>query len=235
MFVLGIAGLNIEIINKYNYVKDMCRDYIVDDNNNIDFSVEVSEADIVKEQSTARIACSEEYCESICIYRSISGKLINYNAFLLHGACIEYHGNVYVFLAKSGIGKSTHIRLWKKVYGDEVHIINGDKPIIRKAKDGFYVYGTPWCGKEGWNINTSAPLKAFCFIERGADNIINKMPASTVMKRLANQIIMPKEMNEVIPYLDMMDNLIRETDCYLLQCNMEEEAAKVACKCICQC
>lgn len=227
MFSIKIADLIICIYNHYSYVENMCKNYITTDTN-IDFHVEVSQDDILKEQTNAAIPCTLDYCESICVYRAISDKLIHYDAFLMHGACIEYHGKAYAFCAKSGTGKSTHLCLWKKVYGEDVHIINGDKPILRLRDGIFFVYGTPWCGKEGWNMNTSAPLKALCFLERDTTNTIEPIHSSQVMQRLGHQILMPKAAEQMEHYLDMMDVLIRQTSCYLLHCNMEEEAARVA-------
>lgn len=214
MFSIKIADLVICIHNRYSYVENMCRDYITDDCN-INFDIEISDEDIRTEQENADVPCSLDYCESICVYRSISNQLIQYDAFLLHGACIEYRGDVYAFCAKSGVGKSTHLTLWKELYGEDVHIINGDKPIIRKRDGQFYVYGTPWAGKEGWNINTCAPLKALCFLERGATNSIESLPGSQVMSRLGHQILMPKSTPHMLHYLDMMDDLIRNISCYV--------------------
>ena len=232
MFCIRIADLNIEINNQYEYVEKMCRDYIVgaDTYTSADMYIEVTDEDIEKEKGESEAAFSSGYCESICIYREISMRLIDYDAFLVHGACIQYEDDAYIFLAKSGTGKSTHIRLWKKVYKDAVRVINGDKPIIRFCDGRFMIYGTPWCGKEGWNTNTRAPLKALCFIERGQDNTIEVMEDSDVMSRLCHQILMPKDKSKLIKYLDMMDKLIRETDSYVLHCNMDEDAAKVACE-----
>lgn len=77
-------------------------------------------------------------------------------------------------------------------------------------------------------MNTSAPLKALCFLERDTTNTIEPIHSSQVMQRLGHQILMPKAAEQMEHYLDMMDVLIRQTSCYLLHCNMEEEAARVA-------
>ncbi|MDE6635021.1 MAG: hypothetical protein K2K09_00240 [Lachnospiraceae bacterium] len=227
MFSIKIAGITVCIHNRYPYVEDMCCDYVTEDSDTC-FHVEVTPGDIAREQAEADVPCTPSYCESICIYRAISRRLIDYDSFLMHGACIEYRGDVYVFCAKSGVGKSTHLSLWKKVFGDAAHIINGDKPILRKHNGIYYVYGTPWCGKEGWNMNTSAPLKALCFLERGIENTIEPVAASMVMHRMCHQVLFPKSPEQMTRYLDMMDDFIQHTPCYLLHCNMEEEAAKIA-------
>ena len=231
MLCIKMADLMIEIHNHYDYVEKMCADYRVEGGNKADLVIEVTEEAVLKEQQDASIPCSLEYCESICIYREISKKLIQYQGFLMHGACIEIEGEVYVFCAKSGTGKSTHLALWKKHFGEKARIINGDKPIIRwfpgREKE-FVVYGTPWCGKEEWNINTSGNMKAICFLERGEKNEIHPIPGKEAIKRLGHQILMPKAPHEMISFLDMIDVLLKTTPCYLLSCNMEVEAAVVA-------
>ena len=236
MFRIKMADLLIEIQNHYKYVENMCKDYLAEaESGPVNLVVEVTEEAIMKEQREASVPCTKDYCESICIYREISKHLISYDGFLMHGACIEMDGDVYVFCAKSGTGKSTHLALWKKHFGEKARIINGDKPILRwfgseanKDISNFVVYGTPWCGKEGWNINTSGSLKAICFLERGEKNEIHPIRSDETIKRLGHQILMPKTPYEMTKYLDMIDVLIRNTPCYLLSCNMEEEAAVVA-------
>ena len=163
MFTIEIAGLTIGIEHKYSWVKKQCKDYIVQSQPN--FTVSVSQDDIEKESIASSGAFSPAYCESVCIYRAICMKLPEYDAFLLHSAVVEVDGNAYAFVAPSGTGKSTHVALWCDYFGNRARVINGDKPIVRLSNDGrVYVYGTPWCGKEGYNINTYAPLKAICFI-----------------------------------------------------------------------
>ena len=107
-------------------------------------------------------------------------------------------------------------------------MINGDKPIIRWIGGTIQVYGTPWCGKEGWNVNTSAPLKAICFLERGHVNKIRKLPSQEVMKALVHQIIMPKQADLLSSYLELIDHMVTSIPCYHLHCNRELEAAQVA-------
>ncbi len=229
MISIKMADLTIGIHNRYPFVKDMCKDYLCRENpDSIDFEIQIHSRDIKKEQELAEVPCTPGYCESICVYREISRHLIRFDGFLLHGACIELDGKTCIFCAKSGTGKSTHLRLWNELFGSRAHIINGDKPIIRQKGNRYLVYGTPWCGKEGWNINTSAPLTSLCFLERGEINTIRPLPPYEIMPRLVHQIIMPTDRAETIQYLDFLDKMLRNIPCYLLTCNMEKEAAEVA-------
>jgi hypothetical protein len=141
---------------------------------------------------------------------------------------IEYEGKGYAFAAKSGTGKSTHISLWKKVFGDTVRIINGDKPIIRYVDGKFFAYGTPWCGKEGFGVNDRVPLKALCFIDRAEENSIIRLAPEYALNRIFGQILMPEDAENLDALFSLLDDTLRNIPCYRLRCNMEPEAAAVS-------
>lgn len=231
MFYIRIADLNVRIDNKYEYVFRLCRDYIIEDVENVDIICQVSEEDIDKELSIAEGEHSRGYCESICIYRYICRLLpLKYNAYLFHSAVIEYKGQGYAFSAKSGTGKSTHISLWRKHFGEDVHIVNGDKPIFRFIDGKLYAYGTPWCGKEGWQNNAKVKLGSLCFIERSHENRIRRIPADKALMLMFHQILTPSDIETVDTLFPLLDKTLRDIPCYLLGCNISEEAAEVAYK-----
>lgn len=229
MFTIKIAGLNISIDNKHPGDERMCRDYIVDvPQSECDMSVAASEDDVAREITMAQGSVSRGYAENLCIYREICSRLPEFDAFLFHAAVVKVDGVAYAFTAKSGTGKTTHITLWKKLLGDRVEVINGDKPIVRFHDGVPYVYGTPWCGKEGYNKNTRAPLAALCFVERAEENRIAPFGGRQMLSRLMGQILMPRRADEIIRLTSLLDRLVRTVPCYLLGCNMDIEAARVA-------
>lgn len=231
LFKIKLADMVIEIHHAYPFVKKMCKDYIFDDTaanmaEDVVFAVEVSENDIEKEQKNGSFSAG--YCESVCIYREIVKKLPKYGAFFLHASVVEVDGFAYGFSAKSGTGKSTHTSLWLEHFGDAARIINGDKPLLRFKDDCLYVYGTPWCGKEGYNINTSSPLKALCFLERGTQNSIRRLSDSEVVARIFHQVIMPQGMQETDSFFKLIDRMVRELPMWLLSCTISDEAVVTA-------
>lgn len=117
--------------------------------------------------------------------------------------------------------------MWTERYAD-ARIINGDKPLIRFFDDKPYIYGTPWCGKENFNINTKAPLKALCFIERAETNTINIISKKDAVSRIFNQLLIPENSERLNKLLDLVERLIESVPTYLLKCNMELSAAEVA-------
>ena len=229
MLYIKIADLKIKIENKYDYVRWLCKDYVIDECEDYDLCVSVSESMIDNEISMAEGEVSRGYAEGVCIYREICYQLpTKFNSYLLHSALIEYEGKGYAFTAKSGTGKSTHIALWQKAFGDKVRIVNGDKPIVRYKDGEFIAYGTPWCGKEGFAINGSVPLKALCFIERSATNSIEPMSASDAVLRVFHQVLTPKDTETLDALFPLLDLTLKQVPCYLLKCNMDVEAAVVA-------
>lgn len=242
MFKIKIADFVIEIDNKYDFIRNLCSKYVYEGDEK-DFSASCTEDDITNEEIVAKddeevhnslCKLSENmrrgYLESICIYRNICLQLPERNAFVMHAATIEVDGQAYAFTAKSGTGKSTHISLWKELLGDKVQIVNGDKPIVRLIDGVFYAYGTPWCGKEGWNRNVRAPLKGLCFVERATENTINKLPLPNAASRIMKQILIPKDALGAINTFELVDKMLNNVNCWLLGCNISIEAAEIAYK-----
>lgn len=229
MFYIRIADIDVCIENKYDYVYKLCADYIIAPASEPQMTVSVSEKDIDNEISVALTEVTRGYAEGVCVYRAICKRLpTEFGAYLFHSAVIEYGGEGYAFSAKSGTGKSTHISLWRKHFGADVHIVNGDKPIMRFVDGRLYAYGTPWCGKEGWQKNTRAPIKALCFLERAENNSIRRLGVDEALTRIFHQILTPSDIETVDALFPLLDRTLREVPCYLLGCNMSEQAAEVA-------
>ena len=229
MFTIKIADINVCTNNKYDYVRNLCADYVVENIDTPELTINVTDEEIFAEKAMAETNVSEGYAEGICIYRKICKQLpARFNAYLFHSAVIEYEGNGYAFSAKSGTGKSTHIRLWRKHFGEKVHVVNGDKPIMRFIENDLMAYGTPWCGKEGYQNNTSVAIKAICFIERSQVNSIRRITPDEAIGRIFHQILTPNDLASVDALFPLLDRTLTQVPCYVLQCNISEEAAEVA-------
>ena len=226
MFKIKMAELVIEIDNKYDFIKKQCKNYICESNES-DLTISVNRKEIQKEANGTWFY-NKGYCESLAVYRKIALKLPLYDGMLFHGAAVALDGEAYLFLAKSGTGKTTHVSLWKKVFGERAEIINGDKPIVRKINSIWQVCGTPWCGKEGFSSNKTVPLKAICFLERGTENEIKPIEISEITKNLFNRLLIPKDKESSDSFFELINNLIDNISFYHLKCNMEADAAVIS-------
>lgn len=228
--ICKIADCYIDIHTLYPSTERFCAAYACADAERVDFSVEMCEADIDSEAARDLEGRSfpRPYFEQLALCRKICAELLSRGAFLMHCAVIEYEGRGYAFAAPSGTGKTTHIRLWQELFGkDRVTIVNGDKPILRCADGKIYAYGTPWCGKEGYQTNTRVPLHALCFLERAEHNHICRLSDTEAMPRLFVQLMIV-DSTDLARQMELMDQLVTLVPMYKLDCNMDIEAAKVA-------
>ncbi|MBQ7661526.1 MAG: hypothetical protein IJS44_05680 [Clostridia bacterium] len=201
-----------------------------------DFTITVTQGDIDREfeffdpdHTRDRTAHKNiALVELNALHRKINNMILQYGAFVMHGVLIEYEGKGYLFTAKSGTGKTTHMLLWQKAFGKEnVHVINGDKPIFRLTEDGIYGYGTPWCGKEHYHTASSVKLAGILLLRRGAENHFKKIPVEEAVPFLLGQIEVENSA-DLQKQLEYLDRMLAAVPVYCMQCNMDVSAAETA-------
>lgn len=225
MFLIRLAELTVAIDHQYDYIQSMCKDYVVQ-TGAVDFSVSVTEQDILAEGNVAEFFPG--YLESLAIYRKIAERLPDYDGFLMHGVLLEIEGTGITFLAKSGVGKTTHAKLWQEFLGGKAAIINGDKPLVRLENGQVMAFGTPWAGKENLQINRSTALNKICFIERAETNICRRIGPAEGLMRLIPQVYRSKSEAGRHKTLDLLSNLAGQASFYVMECNTDISAALVA-------
>ena len=145
--IYKIADKRIEIISLYEKVHNYCKDYR--DEGIPDFTVITTQADIDHERERSVRADisqepSDDYLEELAVYRKIAERMPMYDTFLLHGSAVAVDGMCYLFTARSGTGKSTHTKLWRRMLGSRAVMVNDDKPLLRVEENGVTVFGTPY-------------------------------------------------------------------------------------------
>lgn len=222
-----IADFLFEIEPRYPLLASVCEKYLDTTEKTPDCTVCVTDEDIAAVTALPE-GYSEAYGESLSACRAVCDYATAQGALMLHAAVIEVDGKAYAFCAPSGTGKSTHISLWRRRFGTRVQIINGDKPLLREKDGIFTVYGTPWCGKEGWNRNVSAPLAGVCFLERATENSIERIAPDAAIEPIFRQLLKPKDAASVMQTMHLADLLLSTVPVYKLGCNISEEAAEIA-------
>lgn len=221
------AELGIEIRYTSDGIKNKCARYVGD----------FADPDIIVAPDSRHIRTAKRFIpaenaeelEFAAILCALHEKLIERTACVFHAAVVSVDGNGYAFAAKSGIGKTTHIELWKKKLGDRCKIVNGDKPIITFKDGRAYASGSPWCGKEGYSENITVPLKGICFLERAETPSIRRIFSGEITDRLFYQLSVPAPSTGLTAKaLKTADMLIKSVDFYLLSCNISDAAAEIA-------
>lgn len=149
----------------------------------------------------------------------------------MHSSVTVNDGKGYMFLGKSGTGKSTHSSLWlKHIPGSE--LLNDDNPIIRVGEDGVTrVYGSPWSGKTPCYRNAEAPVGAIVRINQAKENIITRysvLEAYASVYSSCSGFKADRKMSDGLHRT--LEHIALNVPCYKLDCRPDEEAAVVCSK-----
>lgn len=234
---LYIADRVVKVNHLYPELQDCCKEYVTDAKK-IDCEVDITQNSIDYEKDISiRVAelegretpnYSDGVHEIAAANRLIAKKLMEYDTLLMHGVAIAVDHRAYIFTAKSGVGKTTHISFWKEMLKERAVIINGDKPFIRLTDEGARVYGSPWCGKEGFNTNCSEALDSICILKRGEENSIREIGFHEAFPILMSQIYRTHEQSDNINTIKLIERLGNMIKFYELYCRPDLEAAKLA-------
>ncbi len=234
MFTIEIAGILIEIDNRYDVIENRCKDYIVMPDRKPDISVKTTD-----ELMAATLAvCSEEDLEQysmgdleyFSMHEQIYPCLPRFDAAWMHACVVEVDGQGYAFTAPSGYGKTTQAMLWLKYFGSRARIINGDNPIIRFIDGKWSACGTPFGGSEGYQCNVHVPLKGICFLNRSEHNAIVQMDSTMAFSQMIqlnqlHEMLSPENME---PMMKIWEKIAGDIPFYQLYCNQSPEAVKIA-------
>lgn len=224
------ANLSIDMHCHYSTMQRRALKYQVSESDTVDIRLSASSEQmerLIREQPQL----TAEEAEQILLGNQFSSQLLAYHGLVLHASAISYQGKGILFSANSGVGKSTHTRLWQKVYGTaQVPIINDDKPAIRyeESSHNFMVYGTPFSGNSEENANLCCPLHSIVFLEQSPNNQIRPLPPSESLPRMLLQTLRPKQNVAYMEHLlSTLDEILTQTPVYLLQCNMDRSAVEL--------
>lgn len=146
---------------------------------------------------------------------------------LFHSSVVSYGGRGYMFLGKSGTGKSTHSSLWlKHIAGTE--LVNDDNPVVRRMADGFYVFGSPWSGKTPCYRNVCYPIGAVVQLSQAPYNKIRRLRSLEAYAALVPSISGKRWDRSVAEGLHQTEDLMAgQVPVWHLECLPDEDAARV--------
>ncbi len=226
MTTIKIGDMPIAVDNRFDLFPAVAREYLTTEEPL--FTVAVDDADIEEEREISRCDYEPDYYESIIAYRKIAERLPEYSAFVFHGCAVIIGGKAYIFTAKSGVGKTTHMRLWLSEFSD-VEVLNGDKPTLMIRGGISYVCGTPWRGKEGYGKNDICELGGIVFLSRGEENRASTIAVTDAVSKFCEQVYLPKKSRTaLVKTLRLADEVIRSVKLVSLECNMSPEAAHIS-------
>jgi len=150
---------------------------------------------------------------------------VSKETLLFHASVIKHGGKGYLFLGKSGIGKSTHSRLWLK-YIEGCELLNDDNPVVRLVNGKPWVYGTPWSGKTPCYKNEGVPVSGLVRLWQAPVNEIERLPvlqAYAVLLSSVSNMRWEKECADDVHAI--LSKMILEVPVFLLRNRLEQDAA----------
>ncbi len=243
--VYKLADVPVLITSLYDEVHKMCAQYSSTDAPQLHFvtTAEDIEAEGRKsdeerhQEGLPEYHFPAPYLETLAVYRKLATELTSKGILLIHGSVIAVDEEGFLFTAKSGTGKSTHVRLWRELFGERAMMVNDDKPLIKVRSENPHsslnmnypvVFGTPWDGKHHLSTNICVPLKAIVHLERGEENHIEPLSPAEMLPVLLQQTFRPQSAIGTMQVLQLLDALSQEARFYRLHCNMQPEAARIA-------
>jgi len=146
---------------------------------------------------------------------------------LFHSSVVSYQGKAYMFLGKSGTGKSTHSQLWLK-YIDGTELVNDDNPVVRIIDGEARVYGSPWSGKTPCYRNVDYPIGGIVKLKQAPFNEIRRMKAVEAYVALAMSISGMRWNTKMGDGLHHTENLLTATvPVWHLSCLPDQNAAEL--------
>ena len=149
-------------------------------------------------------------------------------ALEMHASVVVNGGKGYLFLGKSGTGKSTHSSLWLK-HIPGTWLLNDDNPVLRLMPCGdVVVFGSPWSGKTPCYKALSVPAGAVVRLSQAPYNKIEKL---TGVRAYASLMASASSFRPFSGLADHWHNTLEamtgKVPCFHLECLPDEEAAKL--------
>ena len=218
-FKIKIAEIVIEI-NAFNEsTKKYCEDFL--SNEDSDLTITMSREDLENEKhinEDGKVYASEEIS---ALYRKIADIFIEHNIVVFHGSSFKVNDYAFIVTARSGVGKSTHVNLLKRLLGNDLVYINDDKPLLEVNNNNLMLYSSPWNGKERRGNNTKAPLKAIIFLNRGNNTYRQLNNSEEVYFKLLSQIYLPRDKDKREKALKIIDILLKSVNFYEINVNTD--------------
>lgn len=145
----------------------------------------------------------------------------------MHASVTVKDGRGFLFLGKSGTGKSTHSQFWlKNIAG--THLLNDDNPVVRTIDGKVWVYGSPWSGKTPCYRNEEYPVGAFVKIKQAPHNKIHRLSPLESFAAVSSSTSGLRAIRSVTDSLfATISSVVESVPCYLLECLPDDEAARV--------
>lgn len=152
--------------------------------------------------------------------------LLRERRLLLHAACVDTPVGGLLFSGPSGIGKSTQAGLWQRYAGAK--LLNGDRPILHKAADGWRAWGSPYAGSSRWFVNDSCRITALVMLRQAPKCSLRRLQQAEAFHAVfAGTTAASWDRACMLLACDLTESLISDVPVYELSCTPDRDAVEL--------
>ena len=163
-----------------------------------------------------------------------SQAILYHEAISIHASAVFHEGFSYLFMGRSGTGKSTHSSLWiRHIPGTE--LLNDDNPTVRIRNGRAWAYGTPWSGKTPCYRPLAFPIGGMVRLSQARENRFRHQEGADAFVALypgCSAICQDPELRSRL--YDTVIRLAETVPVGLLACRPDRDAALLCCEALCE-
>lgn len=179
-----------------------------------DFSYVLDEASLVLGPSRADFhGVRHEYALDSLLRILLTVVLLPRRGFLLHAASVVRDGRAYIFVGRSGAGKSTVASL-----STPGSVLTDEISLVRFSDGCWHAFGTPFWGEfRAAGMNRHFPIAGIYFLEQASEDRLEPLSTKEILRALLPCVLFfaaEKRANEVL--LVMLLGLVKQIPCHRL-------------------
>lgn len=156
-----------------------------------------------------------------------SQAVVYHSAVSVHASAVCAGGRGFLFMGKSGTGKSTHSALWVREF-EGCELLNDDNPVICLDGEGAMVYGTPWSGKTPCYRNAGCRLEGIARLQQAKTNrFVAKNGVGAFIAVLPGCSVIRKDTAQYNALCATLVKLVEATKVGVMECLPDKEAAAI--------
>ena len=166
-------------------------------------------------------------CLSSLLRIAYSQAILSHDALDINASPVYHDRRAYLFLGKSGTGKSTHSSLWMK-HVSGTGLLNDDNPTVRIMGEKAYAWGTPWSGKTPCYKDCFYPVGGMVRLSQAAENRFRRLEGTEAFAALLPGCAVIRQDAALCDRLyDTLVRLAEDVPVGTLACRPDREAALV--------
>lgn len=154
-----------------------------------------------------------------------SQAVLYWDAVSIHASAVFCEDRAFLFMGKSGTGKSTHSALWLK-YIPGTELLNDDNPTLRIVEGNVYAYGTPWSGKTPCYKPLSYPVGGMVRLKQAPVNrFLRQKDVEAFITLFPGCCAIHQDAELRACLYDTLIRMVEQVPVGILECRPDEEAA----------